>query len=262
MTPSHTNNSVILTPYFLDQPVAGLSSLAGPEWKLNTPSLTGSHQQTRLSQIHQALAEQVEETITTGKRPVSIAGDCCTAIGVLAGLQRAGIAPNLIWFDAHGDFNTMDTTPSGFLGGMPLAMIAGKGDPTLPRAVALNHLPEENIILTDGRDLDPPERELIESSAITHLPDVQTLLGNPLPGDALYIHFDVDVVALEESPAQNYPAQGGPSVACLDKVFRHLASTGRIAAISVSTWNPELDPDSRSEDVSMALLQTLAGGPL
>lgn len=72
-----------------------------------------------------------------------------TVVQLLAywpGLQRAGIDPNLIWFDAHGDFNTWETTSSGFPGGMPLAMIVGKGEQTMPEAVGLRDLPEGQVI--------------------------------------------------------------------------------------------------------------------
>lgn len=252
-------NHTCLTPLFLDKPVPGLGALATPDWRVNTPPLPDGETTTRMSAVHETIAGFVVDTLATGQRPVSIAGDCCSAIGMLAGLQRAGFQPTLIWFDAHGDFNTTETSPSGFLGGMPLAMIVGKGDLSLPAAVGLKPLPENQVILTDGRDLDPQEKDLLMNSGVVHLADPADLLDDPLPGGPLYVHFDVDVVSLEESPAQNYPAEGGPSVTRMQTVFRRLASTGSIVAVSVATWNPELDPDRRSEKVSMALLRTLMG---
>ena len=176
-----------------------------------------------------------------------------------AGLQRAGLDFKLIWFDAHGDFNTPETTPSGFLGGMPLAMLAGRGDLTMPSAVGQSPLPENRIILTDGRDLDPEEAAMWKRSQVVHLPDPGNLSGHLLGEDPLWVHFDVDVVARAESPAQNYPAEGGPSAAALNAVFAVLAGTGRLAAVSMSAWNPELDRDGRSAQISMALLATLVG---
>ena len=70
----------------------------------------------------------------------------------------------------------------------------------------------------------------------------------------------MDVVSLDESPAQNYPAPGGPSVSILRKIFDHLAATGKIAAISMSTWNPELDHEGKSKQASMDLLDALMHG--
>jgi arginase len=252
-------NHFCLTPLFLDEPVPGLEGLVNPDWRVNKPPWPDGDITTRMSTVHEAIACFVVDTLAAGQRPVSIAGDCCTAIGMLAGLQRAGLQPTLIWFDAHGDFNTMATTPSGFLGGMPLAMIVGRGDLGMPAAVGLDPLPENQVILTDGRDLDPPERDLIVNSGVIHLSDPTDLLDFSLPGGPLYIHFDVDVVSLEDSPAQNYPAEGGPSAALLQTVFRRLAGTGRITAVSVATWNPALDPDRISETTSLDLLETLIG---
>ena len=150
-------NQMILTPFFLDELLPGLESLAESDWLINKPLLPGGETQQRLSALHMSLADFTQQSLLNAKRPVSIAGDCCTTIGVLAGLQRAGLDPVLIWFDAHGDFNTWQTTPSGFLGGMPLAMLVGRGEQTMPMAVDLKPLAEDRVILTDARDLDPAE---------------------------------------------------------------------------------------------------------
>jgi arginase len=135
-------NHFILTPFVLDQPSPDLEILAQSGWTINRPNLSDGNLQYRLSALHQPLADLVAQTVASGHRPVSIAGDCCTAIGVLAGLQRAGQDPTLIWLDAHGDFNTWETTSSGFLGGMPLAMVVGRGEQTRVNAVGLRPLPE------------------------------------------------------------------------------------------------------------------------
>jgi arginase len=190
---------------------------------------------------------------------VSLAGDCCIAIPVLAGLQRAGIDPTLIWFDAHGDFNTWETTPSGFLGGMPLAMLVGRGEQRMSKAVGLRSLPEDQIILTDARDLDPGEGEAVAGSQITHLPDTAALLSYPLPDRPIWIHFDTDILRPEDASAMNYLTPGGPDVETLKAVFKDLAGTGRVIAVSVSAWNPDLDSDGKSRKVCMELLEILLG---
>ncbi|RMG90266.1 MAG: hypothetical protein D6706_19895 [Chloroflexi bacterium] len=249
----------ILTPYFLDDPVPGLRPLAQSDWLVNETELPSGNRQTRMVALYRPLATAVSHTLQQGNRPISIAGDCCTSIGVLAGLQQAGITPTLIWLDAHGDFNTWETTPSGFLGGMPLAMIVGRGEQTITQGTGLRVLPEHRIILTDARDLDPGEREAVTESAVIRLPDVRQLLNYPLPAGPLYVHFDTDVINPTEAPAMNYPTPGGPSVATLAEVFQRLAETERIVAVSVSTWNPDLDKDGRSRQATMTLLQTLLG---
>jgi len=252
-------NRFILTPFFLDEPLPELESLINSDWHVNKPAMPDGDKQHRMSSLHQPLADFVAKTIASGKRPVSIAGDCCTAIGVLAGLQRAGINPLLIWFDAHGDFNTWETTPSGFLGGMPLAMLVGRGEQTMANAVGLHPFSEAQVILTDARDLDSGEQDLLKESSVRHLSDARSLIRHPLPDIPLYIHLDTDVINPNDAPAMNYLAPGGPLVAELQEVFRFLAQTGHIVAVSVSTWNPSLDKDRRSERVCMELLCTLIG---
>jgi arginase len=252
------SDAVILTPYFLDEPVPGLRPLAKPGWQIiDTPLPNTPEKQQRMIVLHRLIKTAVSQAAQQGQRPVSFAGDCCTTIGVLAGLQAAGQNPTLIWFDAHGDFNTWETTPSGFLGGMPLAMLVGLGEQTMPQGVGLQSLPVEQVILTDGRDLDPGEKVLVAQSGITHLPDVTQLLHHPLPDGPLWVHFDVDVINLDEAPAMNYPAQGGPTVAELEKVFAFLAETGRVTAVSISAWNPELDTDGRTQQNVLKLLNVL-----
>lgn len=247
----------VITPYFIDEEWPGLLDLAGEGWQVNRAEMPAGDQQGRISILHESLASFVQESIARGDRPVSIAGDCCTTIGVLAGLQRAGINPTLIWFDAHGDFNTWETSPSGFLGGMPLAMLVGRGDQTMPRAVGLRSLPEDEVILTDGRDLDPGERISLEGSGVKHIPDVRWLLREDLADVPLYIHFDVDVLDPDTAPAMNYLAAGGPNETELEQVFRFLAQTGSISAVSVSSWNPTMDVEMKTRDVSMRLLTVL-----
>ena len=250
-------NKYCLTPYFLDQPIPDLRSLAGESWHLVEPSIPASEKQGRMVALYRPLRDRVAEIVRRGHRPVSIAGDCCTSIGVSAGLQKAGLQPTLIWFDAHGDFNTWETTPSGFLGGMPLAMLVGRGEQTLVNGAGLTPLPEEKVILTDARDLDPGEREAVKDSAIRYLPEVEVLLEMKLPAGPLYVHFDCDVLNPQEVPAVSYPAPGGPSVETLRRVFGRLAQTGRVIAVSLSSWAPELDKDGHSQGVCLELLDEL-----
>jgi arginase len=247
----------ILTPYFLDQPLPGLSSLQQPGWKVVHENLPPKPTTTRLGTLYEGLAREVAETIQGGDRPVSVAGDCCTTLGVHAGLKRSGLEPQLIWFDAHGDFNTWETTPSGFLGGMPLAMLAGLGEQTILEILKVDPLPQERILLAGARDLDPGEWELVTSSGITHLPDSLELLESDLPDRPLWVHFDTDVVDPRSVPAQNYPAPDGPAPEELARVFERLARTRNVCAVSLSSWAPDLPGAEKSQKVSLELLDLL-----
>ena len=247
----------ILTPYFLDTLLPGLEELKEWDWILNREKLPESTTIEKMSIIHKALAAAVEEISATGDLPISIAGDCCTALAVLAGLRRTGKNPVLIWFDAHGDFNTWETSPSGFLGGMPLAMLVGKGEHSLLEALDMEPIEEGRVILTDGRDLDPGEKELVNRSSITHLKDPRDLLEYSFSEHSMWIHFDTDILDPEEVPAQNYPAPGGIRKNELEEIFQYLASTGNICAISLSSWAPDLPGAEQSRDVSLELLDVL-----
>ena len=250
-------NKYILTPFFLDDPLSGLERLSKPDWIINRPDIGANEKQQRLIDLYQPLREMVANTIRKGDRPVSIAGDCCTSLGVLAGLQLTDLSPTLIWFDAHGDFNTWETTPSGFLGGMPLAMLVGRGDQTIATGVGLKAFPESKVILTDARDLDLEERRTLVSSDVQHIVDASDLLDIPLPQGPLYVHFDTDIINPNEAPAMNYLAEGGPSVAVLKRIFHRIAQTGRLKAVSVSTWNPELDKNDRTKNAVLSLIDDL-----
>ena len=174
-------NEFIISPSFIDRAVPQLADLDLPGQVINDPVRTGDDQQARAGCVHRPLSDLVTQATRDGKRPVSIAGDCCTAIAVVAGLQRGGINPSLIWLDAHGDFNTWETSPSGFLGGMPLAMIAGRGDMTMPEAVGMTALKESDIVLADGRDLDPEEAIAVSGSRMQHVGHYGDLLAMDLP---------------------------------------------------------------------------------
>jgi arginase len=253
-------NQFNLTPYFLDRPEADLERLAAAGWEINRPPLPEGSTQARLVALYRPLVDLVAAAAAAGDRPVSIAGDCVTSLAVLAGLQRAGISPTLIWFDAHGDFNDWTTTPSGFLGGMPLAMAVGRGDQAITAGIGLQPIPEDQVILTDARDLDPGEREALAESGVIHLRNAEQLLDYDLPDRPLYVHFDTDILDPSVAPAMNYPAQGGPDAETLRRVFQRLAQSGRVVAVSLSSWAPELDESGKSRTVCIELLEELIAG--
>jgi arginase len=248
---------MILTPFFLDETLPGLESLKEGDCLINKPDLPEGNKLERISALHAPLAREVETALRKGDKVVSIAGDCLSAIAVTAGLQRTGMEHLLIWFDAHGDFNTWETTPSGFLGGMPLAMLVGRGDQTLLEALKMKPHPEERVVFTDGRDLDPLEAEALGGSQVTHLCQVNDLFNYDLPDLPIHVHFDTDILDPEIAPAMNYLAPGGPNLEQLKTVFRHLAKTGRIMTVSLSSWNPDLDHDGSTRQASMEALGSL-----
>jgi arginase len=225
--------AVLAVPYFMGEPMSGFE-VPEPHETL-TPALPDGDAQHKMAALYRTLADRVAAT----SHPIVYAGDCVSIIGVLAGLEKKGIEATLIFFDAHGDFNTWDTTPSGFIGGMPLAMVTGRGEQTIVDGAGLTPLPDERLVLVDGRDLDPGEGELLAESGVAQV-TVDELAHSIPPAGPLYVHVDADVVNPAEMPAMNYPALGGPSLKLVRSAMIHLAATGRVVAFSVSSWNPEL----------------------
>ncbi len=246
----------LVTPFFLDQPAPAHLGLATADAWVNHPRLPDVPTLQRLAILHEPLAAAVQATVAAGDRPVSIAGDCCAAIPVLTGLQRAGVAPRLLWLDAHGDFNTPATSPSGFLGGMPLAMLVGRGDTTLLRALGTQPLAEDDVLLCDARDLDPEEGRALAGSRVLHLRSLEAVMAQALTDRPLHIHLDVDFLSLEDAPAMLYPVPGGPRVSALQALGRQLAAASSPVSVSVTTWAFDRDPEGRT---ARACLQALSG---
>lgn len=227
----------LVVPWFLDRPAPEPRLLAGGGTEVQAKPGAGDQLES-LAPLHQALAEAVASDATHGATPVCYLGDCCQTIGVMAGLARAGIKPVFIWLDSHGDFNTWETTPSKFLGGMPLAMLTGRGDQRMLQAVGLEPLADERVLLSDARDLDPGERDLVQASRITHKPKLEEIDVGALPPGPLYVHFDTDLLDARLAPAFLYAVPGGPAPAQVAGLLAKLAATRRVAAWSVTAaWD-------------------------
>jgi len=245
----------IVTPLFFELPEPALIGAAPPDAHINAPELV-RRSPPELAIAHGGIRRFVEEALGDGHRPVSLAGDCCAALPVLAGLQRAGIDPDLLWIDAHGDFNTPETSPSQFLGGMPLAMIAGRGPQWMMEGAKAGPIPEERILLAGARDLDPLEAEALDASAVTRiaLPELAEIAFD----GPVMLHLDVDVLDLVDAPAMRYPSAGGPPLDRVVAALADLAARADIAAVSVSGWAGHLDRDGRTARAVARLLETLA----
>ena len=229
-----------LVPYYMGNRVDGLE-MPGMEHVVE-PELDAPTEMTRMAQ----LAPTVSELVAGDDTPVIYSADCCIIIPVIAGLQRKGIDPLIVFYDAHGDFNTWETTESDFIGGMPLAMITGRGELTIGEACGLRLVPDTDAYLVDGRDLDEEEAVLLENSDVHQVDnaDIVEALADDRP---IYVHVDVDVVNPVDMPAVNYLAPGGPSADEVAESVKAIADTGRVVAYSVSTWNPALDGAAESK---------------
>jgi arginase len=150
---------------------------------------------------------QVEDALSGGNTPVLLAADCSVSATTLPAALRLRPDARILWLDAHGDYNTPDTSGSGYLGGMCLAAATGEWDSGLGETV-----PAERVVLAGVRDLDPGERELLEKSPATVIgaSAVETLVAakNALDGAPIFVHLDLDVIDPEHFPAA-VPAPNG-----------------------------------------------------
>lgn len=224
--------TVISIPFYIGARIEKLDT-PDPEIVVD-PMLPDVSPMQRMAVLYNELARVVAIT----PDPVVYAGDCLAIMGVIGGLQRRSIEPTLLFFDAHGDFHTWETTQSEFLGGMPLAMATGRGEQTIIDGVGMQVLSDERAWLVDGRDLDPGEDDAVAAAGIHHV-TVADVAADPPPGD-IYLHVDVDVVDPSDIPAVNYPAPGGPSLGQVTEAVVALHATGRVVAFSYSCWNPAL----------------------
>ncbi len=240
----------ISVPWFMGERLEGFA-VPDPDLVIDPP-LPEAGPTERMAVLYRHLAD----ALVAREAPVVWAGDCVAICGGLAGLQRKGIDPVLVFFDAHGDFHTWQTTQSGFIGGMPLAMVVGRGEQTVVDGAGATVIPEADAVLVDGRDLDPGEDEAVAGSELTRLV-VSDVAAWESPDRPLYVHVDVDVVDPADMPAVNYPAPGGPSLAEVENAVAALVRTGRVAAASFSCWNPALPGADRAAAATTRLAAAL-----
>ena len=216
------------------------------------------------------LAELVAANRRAGAITVGLLANCTSVIGMLGGLQHSGAddvlrSVGLVFIDAHGDFNVPETTLSGMLGGMPVAVSAGMALQRLRRESGLDPaVPTDHIVMGAVRDLDPLERELLERSDVQHL-TTEDLGRTPTSygqierlartSDVIYVHVDMDVLDPAEVPGHPLTVPGGPTslelAAALEAMFRN----PKVAALGIaSTPYGERDPDGLSRRAAYNLI--------
>jgi arginase len=224
--------TVLLVPYHLDErlpddefPVAADRTV--------TKDLQGEHFWTRVGDLY----DLVGDAVATAKRPAAVVtADCTVALGVVTGLQRLGLEPSIMWFDAHGDLHTPASSASGYPGGMVLRMLLGEGDATVAEATGLTPVPPERVILVDARDLDAPETAYLADSPVTHVPIEKAKAPEEGP---IYLHIDLDVLDADSVPGLRFPVAPGPAPDQLREAALRVLASGRVAAMTIAcTWRP------------------------
>jgi arginase len=205
-----------------------------------------------------------------GDGTLVLAGDDTAAIGVVSGLEQAsgvGAAIGVVWVDAHGDFNTPETSFSGILAGMPVAILAGLAGPLWRDAAGLaTPVVTEHIVLAGVRELDEKEEELIRSTAATVVPASELCDGDGFAQaidrlarrcTLLYLHVDLDVLDPRFVPSASTPSANGLSIEELVATMATVLQTGKVAAVAISSLNP--GAGARGERSVASAMKTIVG---
>ncbi|MGI8845226.1 MAG: arginase family protein [Thermoleophilaceae bacterium] len=195
---------------------------------------------------------QIEDALGGGNVPVLLAGDCSIGLTTLPTVHRLRPDAKILWLDAHADFNTPESTTSGYLGGMGLAGACGRWDAGLVSdAVDPGH-----VVLAGVRELDPAERQALERSSVTVIgaSPIETLVAvtNALDGAAVYVHLDLDVIDPEEMPAQ-FPAQNGLRAEKLFDVLEAVSGSSELVGLEVTAFEAPDDEDERQDAAATVL---------
>jgi arginase len=224
----------------------------------------------------QALADQVEASLEAGSTPIVLGGDHSIAIGSVGGLSafhhKRGERVGVIWFDAHGDMNTPDTSPSGNIHGMPFAAILGKGAKELTEisGFAPKVYPED-CVLIGARSVDPDEavalrasgirvvtmRELDERGMSSVMDEAIELASRRTVG--FHVTMDMDFVDPDFAPGVGTPVPGGPTYRESHLAMEKVADSGKMLSFELTEVNPVFDISNKTAELGVQLILSAFG---
>lgn len=216
--------------------------------------------------------EAVTRALVADALPVLLTGNCyLAALGTLSALP--GGSTGVVWFDAHGDFNSPETSGSGFFDGMVLAMLTGRCWSGLAASMSsFKAISDENVVLIGARDLDPEEERLLADSKVTRV-STEDLRGGKsvalsMSGyldrmsegiDTSYLHVDLDVLDPSVLRANPFAALGGLELDELLEVIAVVGQRQRIGAVALTAYDPVCDKEARGLDVVEAIVDQVVG---
>ena len=221
-------------------------------------------------EINRLLADRVADAIQRDRLPLVLAGNCYHCLGTLAGIHnhRKGI----VWFDAHGDFNTPETTTSGYLDGMPLAMATGRCWNTLLETITgFAPVRGANTVLVGAIALDDLEKEALHQSKLVvidtnerHPSDYLERLEAALielkaKVDGVYVHLDMDALATGKSSDNPLDPPGGLNVDEFETALALINTHLPVWACNIASYNPEYDQDGSILKSGLRLAQAIVG---
>ncbi|MGH7549653.1 MAG: arginase [Gemmatimonadota bacterium] len=235
-----------------------------------------AHFLTEIGAVNRALTERVQASLEAGAVPVVLGGDHSIAIGSIAGVaawarEREGEV-GLLWFDAHADMNTPESTPSGNIHGMPLAVALGYGHPDLTGIGGFSPKVKENkVVLIGARDLDPAERDLIHESGIRVftmreidekgivpiLEEALAIVGEGTLG--FHVSLDMDFIDPNFAPGVGTAVKGGVDYREGHLALEIVSDTDRMLSIDIVETNPILDERNRTGTLAVELILSALG---
>ena len=222
------------------------------------------------------LAKMVLHVQEEGRTPLVLGGDHSIAVGTVSGMaeafRRSGQHLGLIWFDAHADFNTPDTSPSGNVHGMPMAAIMGYGPRSLTHIFDFSpKIRPENAVMVGIRDVDTQEREMVKKSGVrvftmkeidrrglgTVLDEALSIATKGTAG--FHATLDADFLDPIESPGVATPVRGGASYREAHLAMEMIADTKKMVSFEITEINPILDVQNKTAHFGMELILSAFG---
>ncbi len=218
------------------------------------------------------LANLVDSVVQDGNTPLVLGGDHSIAIGTQAGLARHSKNRGLIWFDAHADINTSESSPSGNIHGMPVSAILGKGHSDLANFDQPGpKLPAENVVLVGLRDVDRKEADILDASGVSYytMRDVDEMgmtkimdeaIATATKGkDGVHLSFDLDAVDPQWAPGTGTRVPGGLTYREAHLGLELLADAGILTSLEFVEVNPLLDERNRTGEFAVGLIASALG---
>ncbi|MEH7381055.1 arginase [Bacillus sp. JJ1533] len=229
----------------------------------------------KVSEANEKLAVAVNEVIENGRFPLVLGGDHSIAIGTLAGVSKHYQKLGVIWYDAHGDLNTADTSPSGNIHGMPLAVSLGIGHKRLTDIAGYHpKVKPENVVIIGARSLDEGEKQLIKQLGVKvytmHEIDrlgmtkvmEETIDYLREKTDGVHLSLDLDGLDPHDAPGVGTPVLGGISYRESHLAMEMLEESKLITSAEFVEVNPILDDKNKTASVAVALMGSLFGEKL
>lgn len=223
-----------------------------------------------IARVTQELYEVTRASLSRGALPLVLGGDHSVAIGSVAASAEGGDT-GLLWIDAHGDFNTHETSPSGNVHGMPLAVVLGQGDKALVSVGAGGaRLRPEDVVIVGVRQLDPGERRALRETGVlvVSMSDIdergmsdvaEQALSSLAHRKNLHVSFDIDVMDPHDAPGVGTPVRGGLSYREMQLLMEKIADCGRLSVLDVVEVNPMLDVRNQTAQTAVDLILSALG---